>query len=204
MHEGVPVRKVWGESDIVMKWEHLRADLKDEFKKLDSLRYAKDYSLAIGRLNKLLDEYDDPEEIAWIIRERSNYYFLLSDDEKAVEDTIYIIENLSAEIVDYFSVGYSYVKWGEHERALLYLNHGIIKSCDANNMYYYDTLLFLKAFALIKIHQYDKAREALESMDPACECWIDRPCKPYTKNELLQMINDAEYLGDESAINHNE
>ncbi|MBI4829223.1 MAG: hypothetical protein HY804_10540 [Nitrospinae bacterium] len=174
-----------------MKWEHLRADLKSEFKKLDAFRHAKNYLLAIDRLNELLNESHDPEEIAWILRERSSYYFLLSDDEKAVEDTIYIIENLTAEVRDYFSVGDALVKWHEYEKALVYLNYGIIKSCDDNNMYYYDTLLFLKAFALIKLHQYDQASEALENMDPTCKGWIDRPCKPYTKEELLRMMQDS-------------
>ena len=169
--------------------DNIRADLKNELKKLNSLFDAKKYSLAIDRLNELLIIYREKEEVAWILRERASYYHLLLEDDKALKDTMYILDNLVPIIVDYFDAGYTLVKQRKYEYALIYLDQGIKLSYDENNMYFIDTLLFLKAFALIKTQLYDEAKVILENMDDSNECWIDR-CKPYAKEELLFMIKN--------------
>jgi tetratricopeptide (TPR) repeat protein len=168
--------------------KNLRPELRAELKKLDSFFDSKNYPPAIDRLNDLLKEYKEPEEVAWILRERASYYRLLSEDNKALEDLFHIIGSLPTEIEDYFYVGKELVRRHDYEYALVYLDHGINKSNEDKNMYYYDSFLFIRAFALIKTNKYAIAKELLDKIDPSDKYWIDRN-KPYTKDELLRIIN---------------
>ena len=163
------------------------AALKAKLKSLDSYFDNREYSQAINILDELLEEYNEPEAVALILRERYRYLFLLKEDEKALEDVLYIINNLQSEIVDYFRAGYRLVESRIYTDALSYLNKGIIMSEEDNDMYFYSTLLFLKAYSLIQIKQYSKAKEVLDVIDPSACCWLKRR-EPYTVDELRQMI----------------
>lgn len=170
-------------------------DIFERIKRLDKLILSKKTELALEICNEALDCDIPLSEQCSVYRSKSHIMNLKKDYNEGFNcrNKIILTYPSLVEVQDYYFSGLFLIRLQEYKRALSYLNEGIILSCDKQESYYFSALHFLKAFSFMHLKEYGATISALEFVGAEQRMWIDRPAKPYTKEELLQRISKEQW-----------
>lgn len=169
-------------------------DINSRLKSVTEKMRTGQFSIALQECKELLDE-SSPEYRNDILRQRRHIYSYFRDYERALADDQEIIDSGddSGEVLigDYYCAAESARNLGCYKQALGLLDQGVILSRDIKSTYFIGALFFFKSFILMKTGKYTRALETLEYVEDDVKMWIDDPCKPLTKEDLISSIKQS-------------
>lgn len=163
-----------------------------DIKKLDGLIKNRKYDEALGLCNLLLEE-TSTDEHRNLLRKRSHIHSLLGDYQQAIDDRLELIGEAQEE-ADIFFASLYLIRVGKFKEAYRTVNMGIAGLPDTHTPYT-DELIFLRAYALVKLELYQEAIEACGHIKDGMKMWVSSFNRPTSKDEL---VNAAE--GKSNAI----
>ncbi|WP_139159439.1 hypothetical protein [Pseudomonas argentinensis] len=157
-----------------------------DIKKLDGLVRNRNHDEALKLCNLMLGEasvgqYRD------ILRKRSHIHSLLGDYQQAINDRLELIEHGKDEVDVFFATLYL-IRAERFREAYRTVNIGVAELPGMHTPYA-DELIFLRAYALVKLELYHEAIEACSYVKDDMKMWVSDFSRPTSKDEL---INAAE------------
>lgn len=151
-------------------------------KKLDGLVRNRNYDEALKLCNLMLEE-TGVDQYRDLLRKRSHIHSLLGDYQQAIGDRLELIEQDQGEADVFFATLYL-IRAGRFKEAYRTVNMGVAELSGTHTPYT-DELIFLRAYALVKLELYHEAIEACSHVKDGMKMWVSDFSRPTSKDELI-------------------
>lgn len=152
-----------------------------DIKKLDSLIKNRNYDEALNLCNLLLEECSANEHRD-LVRKKSHIHSLLGDYKQAIDDRLELISQ-DQEEADVFFASLYLIREGRFKDAYRTVNMGIAALPNTHTAYT-NELIFIRAYTLVKLEQYQEAIEACDHIKDGMKMWISNFNMPTSKDEI--------------------